>query len=470
MREDDAMSQSRRWSRRELLALGGGAALAGLGTGRGGSAMPAREALTPIANPRESSLAAALRAGQTFEPPPALPPLGSAMARSLPGEIPDLRRRLVFEYYTWWGRDPWVHWDQWSRRPPHDVGATSMPRLGPYDSRDFATLESHARWIAECGAGAINISWWGPGSYEDRAVHGIMDVMRDHDIAVTFHLEPYTGTRGERFVDDVLYLLREYGDKRGWDAFLLLPSPAGGIGPVLKGFRMVLPQFETDCHGVTNGVPDYTPDSLWNSELDRLRRLVRNDFDGLTVLADTLDLPRAVWGGFDGVAIYDNFIEPGTYAGYARRATELGLVFSFNVNPGFDSIEPRELPRDSCHADRPFHPEGDPVDWSTAYGREAAALRVQERIRSSWEASVATQTDPRLLNAQRGFFLLYLNSFNEWHEGHAFEPARDWDQLLPEERAYGYHNAARGDYRYQTLRELMRRGIALPSGTAAAAT
>lgn len=456
----------RRWSRRELLAMGGGAAITSLGSG--GFALPARGAVAAPAQVRESSLLAALRAGQRFEPPPPLPPLGSAQNRASPAVIPDLRRRLVFEYYPWWGRDPWIHWDQWDRHPPHDVGATSMPRLGPYDSRDLDTLETHARWIAESGAGAINLSWWGPESYEDRAVHRIMDVMRDHDVAVTFHLEPYTDARGERFVDDVLYLLREYGERRGWDSFLLLPSPSGGMGPVFKGFRMVLPESFVDCHGLTRRIGDYTPDGLWRRELDRLRNLVRADFDGITILADTLDLPRAVWGGFDGVAVYDNFIEPETYAGYARRASELGLVFSFNVNPGFDSIEPRDLPPDSCHADRPFHPPGDPIDWSSAGGRERAARRVEERIRRSWSASVATQTDPRLLDAQRGFFLVYLNSFNEWHEGHAFEPARDWSLLLPEERLHGYHNAARGDYRYQTLRELVQRGVELPASAAAA--
>jgi hypothetical protein len=349
-----------------------------------------------------------------------------------------------------------VHWDQWDRRPPNDIGATSMPLLGPYDSRDTQTLEVHARWIDESGAGAINISWWGPDSYEDRAVHGIMDVMRDHDIAVTFHLEPFTGARGERFVDDVLYLLREYGEKRGWDALLMLPSPAGGVGPVLKGFRMVLPESYVDCNGILRLVSDYTPDSLWNRELERLRRLLEPEFDGGTILADTLDLPRAVWGGFDGVAVYDNFIEPETYAGYARTASDLGLVYSFNVNPGFDSIEPRRLSADSCHVDRPFHPPGDPIDWSAEAGRELAASRVEERIRRSFAETVAVQTDPRLLNSQRGFFLVYLNSFNEWHEGHAFEPARDWGLLAPEERAFGYHNANRGDYRMTVLRELIQ--------------
>lgn len=35
-----------------------------------------------------------------------------------------------------------------------------------------------------------------------------MDVMRDHDVHVTFHLEPYRHDRAAYYVRDVLYLLR----------------------------------------------------------------------------------------------------------------------------------------------------------------------------------------------------------------------------------------------------------------------
>jgi len=119
---------------------------------------------------------------------------GSAAASSLAGlrglraRFPDLRRRFIFEYYPWYGRDPWRHWDAEDRKPPHDVAAPYMPRLGAYDSRSRAVIEQHARWIADSGAGSVNLSWWGPDSYEDRAVHGVMDVMRDHDLKVAFHL------------------------------------------------------------------------------------------------------------------------------------------------------------------------------------------------------------------------------------------------------------------------------------------
>jgi len=56
---------------------------------------------------------------------------------------------------------------------------------------------------------------------------------------------------------------------------------------------------------------------------------------------------------------------------------------------------------------------------------------------------------------KRGFFLAYLNSFNEWHEGHQFEPMKDRAALTPEERAVGYHNPDDGNYRLSVLKRLI---------------
>jgi hypothetical protein len=119
------------------------------------------------------------------------------------------------------GTNPFQHWDEAGRHPPDDIASNYMPALGPYDSRAVAVMEQHARWIAETGIGAINVSWWGPGSGSDRIVPLLMDVMRAHDIHVTFHLEPYADDRSPRYGRDILYLLENYGVRRRWDAFLL---------------------------------------------------------------------------------------------------------------------------------------------------------------------------------------------------------------------------------------------------------
>jgi hypothetical protein len=380
--------------------------------------------------------------------------------------FPHLRRHFVFEYYPWYGGPPdYAHWDYLDRRPPHDIASPYVPRLGAYDVSSPAVLEQHARWIREAGVGSIALSWWGRGSYEDLVAPRIMDVMSDHGIKVTFALEPYADDRGRRLADDVLYLIERFGERRRFDAFLLLRNADGAEGPVFKGFRCILPESTTDCRGQVHLTPDFTPDAVWREQTDRLRNTLRGDFDHITLLADSLEFARTPASGFDGIGIYDNFIGPERYRPLAEGASRAGLLFSFNVNPGYDQIEPRlpppdgsraPDPSDPCYVPRPTAAAGDVVDWSRADEREKAAAAMAARIRESFRATLDVQTDPSLTNAGRGFFLVYINSFNEWHEGHAFEPMRDAADLSAEERPYGYHNPARGDYRLMTLGGLVK--------------
>src|SRR6185295_5905108 len=111
----------------------------------------------------------------------------------------------------------------------------------------------------------------------------------------------YTPDHGRRFAEDVLYLLREFGDKRRFDALLLLRDESGATGPLFKGFRTLLPAEVKDCHGVRSPVRDYTPDDEYRRQFDSLRALLRGDFDHVTILADTTDGRRAQRAGFDGV-------------------------------------------------------------------------------------------------------------------------------------------------------------------------
>jgi len=405
----------------------------------------------------------ALAAGpQRLTPPPdVLAPLAQRFS--------DLRRHFIFDFYPWYGGPPdYLHWDYLDRHPPLDLSSNYVPRLGPYDTRARTVLEQQAKWIADSGVGAIALSWWGAGHYTDTPVHDIMDVMAAHDIKVTFCLEPYRDDRGKVFAKDVRYLLREYGEKRGYDALLLLRNADGKEGPLFKGFACILPEDSTDCHGQTHPVDNYTTDAQWRSQTDEVRETLRGQFDHVTLLADSLHWPRTVASGFDGITVFDNYIAPDRYAGYAASASANGLVFSFNINPGFDMIVDRDAEPGSCYAPPDFAPPAEAaIDWARGDERERAARLSQARIASAFEATLRVQTDAALSNAQRGFFLVYINSFNEWHEGHAFEPMKDFAQLTPEERAQGYHNPSDGSYRLETLGALLRPVLAAapaPSG------
>jgi hypothetical protein len=376
-------------------------------------------------------------------------------ARRLHDQFPDLARHFVFEYYPWYRVDPYYHWDQSDRQPPADVASNYMPRLGAYDSRDRRILEQHARWIAEVGVGAINVSWWGPGDTTDLAVPLLMDVMAAHDIHVTFHLEPYSERRAANYARDIQYLITEYGERRHWDCFLLLEHADGTVGPVFKSFFTSLPPSGVDCHGVRHDNPNYVSESVWRQQTDRVRDVFRHDFDRIVLLSDSLDAERTANGGFDGTAIYNNYVRPDSWPAHAESYSARDLVFSFNINPGFDAIVERKVEPGSCYGPPRFEPEAREFDWSRPADREAAARVSLARINESFQRTIGLQTASTLANEKQGFFLVYINSFNEWHEGHQFEPMKDAAALTPAERAVGYHNPANGMYRLNRLRELL---------------
>ena len=378
----------------------------------------------------------------------------SRIGAHLRARFRDLPSHFVFEYYPWYGTNPWYHWNEGGFSPASRLGTNYMPRLGPYDSRDARVIEQHARWIAESGVGAINLSWWGPGTFEDRAVPLVMDVMRDHGIQVTFYLEPYSDNRPLRLVDDVKYLLREYGERRRWDNFLLLERSDGSAAPVMKMFAAVVAATSTDCLGVTRPVRQFVPDVLWRQETGRLRREIAVDFDHFTLLGDSLDVGRTLASGFDGSASGDPYFHPDRWEEVAGWFNAEDLLMVFSVNPGFDVPPPVVVPtNDPCYRPARVEPMPD-VDWTLEDSRARAHQASVERIAESFERTLRLQTAAHSTNERRGFFLVYVNSFNEWYEGTQFEPMAPLAALNDRERRL-YHNAASGTYRLDTLAALL---------------
>lgn len=479
------------------LVSASGAALAHLGLGTGTGRLRA-QALTPairrgagfpVAASQfhgDSSVGAALRSGawpanplletvqQTLGRPPggprytfdrdgqtpdlregrALPRL-QALGAALRTRFPNLRRHFVFEYYAWYRTSPWQHWNEAGHTPPDTIAATTIPALGLYDSTHAAVIEQHARWMAEAGVGAIALSWWGQGSSDDQVTHLIMDIMRAHDIHVTFHLEPYRDDRVHSYGSDVLYLLREYGEKRRWDNFLLLERADGTSAPVLKSFRTILPQTVIDCNGIVRTVPDYATDAAWRAQTDAVRETLRQDFDALVLLADSLDLGRTIAGGFDGIAIYDSYVRPETWAAAADTFGDNDLLYSFALNCGFSGYLPA-IPRGECDIPLPFEPPVGEIIWTEDSSRQLAEAASQARVRESLQETLRLQSDPARFNSRAGFFLTYVNTFNEWHEGTAFEPALHRRDLTAQQRARGYHNPDNGAWRLELLQSLLR--------------
>lgn len=389
---------------------------------------------------------------------PPLPAFDAAVVgRELRQRFSDLRNHFIFEYYPWWSTNPWWHWDGSGRTPPYDIAATAVPELGPYDSRNPRVLEQHARWIRESGAGAINVSWWGRDSFENRAVPLLMDVMRDHGLKVTFHLEPYGDNRIDSYASDIRYLITEYGDKRHWDCQLLLSDADGGEGPVFKAFATILPQVSTDCHGRTTPVAMWRPDAVWHRQTDTVREMLRRDFARVWQLSDSTAAGRVLAAGFDGGSPYAAF-SPEEWPRLARVFSGANLTFSPSLGTGFDAIAERNVPADSCYRPPPFVPPAT-IDWSSASERERAAGLALWQIEASMRTSLIVQTESTLRNASTGFFVVYIATFNEWHEGTSFEPMKDHAALLSQELPFGYHNPAHGRYRLDYLKPRLERII-----------
>jgi hypothetical protein len=258
-----------------------------------------------------------------------------------------------------------------------DIGADFYPAGGCYSSRDPETLRRHMDQLRQAGVGSVCVSWWGEGSFEDRALPGVLDAAAAAGLRVSIHLEPLPGRDAAVSRAALASLLERFGDHPA------LWREVGGGRPLVFVYDSYL-----------------SPPDEW-------RRLLTAGGD-LSIRGTDLDCVMiGLWvesghgrdllaAGFDGAYTYfatDGFTFGSTAAnwpGMAAFCRDEGLLFVPCVGPGYADLRIRP--------------------WNGANQRDREDGAYYERL-----AAAALAVRPPLVG---------LTSWNEWHEGTQIEPAQ----------------------------------------------
>jgi glycoprotein endo-alpha-1,2-mannosidase len=293
-------------------------------------------------------------------------------------------------YYPWYGTmeldGEFRHWahdqmgaveDRVSYTGADDIGADFYPEGGCYSSNDPEVLARHMNQLRQAGVGALSVSWWGEGSFEDAALPALFDAADEAGLQISLHLEPLPGRDAKVCHDALKYFLGHFGSHSA-----LYRDPDSGL-PLVFVYDSYLSPAEEWQRLLTSG-GDL---SIRGTSLDCV-------MIGLWVEKNHgSDLHRA---GFDG--LYSYFATDGfTYGSSTKNwpqmaafARENGMMFVPCVGPGYADLRIRP--------------------WNTVNqrGREDGAY--YQRM-----AAAALAVDPPMIG---------LTSFNEWHEGTQIEPAQ----------------------------------------------
>lgn len=352
------------------------------------------QVITPPATDTPGPLRTAAPPAATL-PPPSQPtatprrvtaaPGATATARSATVSVPVVtavppppgERLVLADYFAWYdGED-------WSGSRSCRISDGDRPQQ-PYHSDDAETIERHIHMAKGAGIDGFTVHWWGPGDRTDHNFATVLDKGQGagfrSTVVFSYH---FTGQHGVEAIGDALrHVINQYGGHAG---FLRDQGK-----PVI---------FFVDMERVPG-----SPIATW----DAIRKRV--DPDRRTIwIAEGDDKKLPYLGVFDGLYTYKvtHKISPDAYTKLSRyakgvqdRAQQLGrpLIWVATVMPGWDDL------RSACMPDvrMPSQPH--------RRDREGGGF-----YRKSFDA--ALQSNPSWL---------YVNSFNEWVEGHYIEPSEKY--------------------------------------------
>ena len=277
-------------------------------------------------------------------------------------------QKVLAFYYPWYGSPDgpsgqWVHWNP--NRANRD--STHVPAAGYYDSLDPETVRRHIREAKAAGIDGFISSWWGPSTFEDRALSVLLDVAEEEGFLVTIYYED--AQVYSQIVTDVSTIVSRYAVS---PAFLAVDGR-----PVIFFYVRVTAKFNL-------------------SEWERVFSALDDRGKGIFALADSLD-PEFLTV-FQGLHTYNPVAVPLETTAEQYRSASLaarirGGLFAATVLPGYQEAVPR-------------------------FGSPAAGRSDGGTYRTYW--AVARACKPHWV---------LITSFNEWHEGSEIEPSAEFGRL-----------------------------------------
>jgi hypothetical protein len=154
-----------------------------------------------------------------------------SIATSVGSDSTSARLGTFAFYYPWYGTPDvsgnWSHWneDNLPGQIPHDpniilpdgrrdIAASDYPLLGSYDSNDESVIEKHVEWAKEAGIDCFIVSWWGNGTFEDKALSHIKKACEESSFKFTVYYENTSTT--DQTVGNLTYLLDNYANSISW--------------------------------------------------------------------------------------------------------------------------------------------------------------------------------------------------------------------------------------------------------------
>jgi len=301
---------------------------------------------------------------------------------------PAIQRRVMAFYYPWYGTPDGpggagrtVHWGDIDAANQDIAASTHYPSLGAYDSRDPEIIDQHCRSAKAAHIDTFIVSWWGHGSYSDRAMDKILQGCLNHGMRACIYYETVPQPQNaQTAAADIVAALEKYGSHRaylkadGSPVVFVYGRAVNELG--LIGWLEAVQTVKASCKG------------------------------GATVIGDQFSYGAA--RVFDGVHTYNTAGSlrelsldelskwtVGTYESWVRLADRADRISTITVIPGYDDTKIR-------------------TPGLAVERYEGQSYRIQ------WQQAIAA--DPHWV---------LITSFNEWHEGSEIEPSVEYgDQYM----------------------------------------